>query len=208
MVAGRRWGSLHRLVFLALAVLASSTAAPASAQEPQLTDLADDAYRYPTNPVGQPDTKAPNPLLSDDLADILSATYAPVAPRSGHDSAYSVSLTLSAPPHPSYNYLVGGAFGEACFLLHFLDPDDPGDAAANCDGKYVGSIAASAASVKGNTVSATFSFRRSRLPTALRTDPELHSVYATTCPSSGKGSHGCTSHNYLDWAESSGTFRI
>ena len=197
-----------RVAALGFVLFATWAAAPVSADPPQLTDAADDAYRYPDTPAGQPDPKLPMSMLSNDTADILSVTYAPAAPpRSDHNGAYSASLTLSGEPHATFNYIVGGQFGADCFLIHFLGATEARHASVTCGGKFVGSIEGSVATVKGNTLSGTFSFRRSGLPSALRADPEIHSLYATACPAE-EGTYGCTADNYLDWAESANTFRI
>jgi len=71
----------------------------------------------------------------------------------------------------------------------------------------VGQLAGSNVSIKGDTISASFSFRRSALPAELRRDSKLAKLYAGSCPREGES--GFCNGNAVDLAFSdSGTFSI
>lgn len=211
MGARRVWGSAA----VALVMCTGWTAA-VSAESPQITDMEADAYRYPATPLGQPGTKPPNPVMSNDAADMLSVTFSERPPRQpAHDSGYSVSVTVSGAPHETYNYLVGARFGDAareCYVIHFLKAGEARDALVNCyEGEKVrtiGTITGSMVSIKGSTISASFSFRRVALPPALKADPALRQLYAMSCPVTSKA-WGCND-DVIDWgfANSATTFAI
>lgn len=206
MGAGRMW----RAAGIAVAFITGLNAVPVVAETPQITDPADDAYRYPDSPLGQPALKPPNPLMSNEAADILSVTFAKASPRQpNHDAAYSVSVTVLGEPHPTYNYLVGGIFGDECYLIHFFKAGETRDALATCfDGdksRHVGRISGSVVSIRGSTISANFSFRRFTLPGELKADPELD-LYSMSCPVTSK-SWGCND-DVIDFAVGEAAFRL
>ena len=200
-------------IALGVAVLTGLSVVPGRAESPQITDAVDDAYRYPASPVGQPEPKPPSPVLSNDAADIVRVTYAKSAPRlPNHDAGYTVSLAVAGEPHATYNYLVGGRFGEDCYLIHFLKAGETRPALASCgSGEKYRQIAAfegSTVSIKGDTISATFSFRRFTLPSALKADPELDHLYSMSCPVTSRA-WGCND-DVIDFgsADPATTFRI
>lgn len=181
------------------------------AESPQITDIADDAYRYPDTPLGQPGERPAIAPLSNETADILSVTLSRAAPLNpNHDSAYSVALTVKGAPHPSYNYLVGGMFGEDCYLISFLKAGETRKAMAWCgneNGRLIGSLEGSTVTIKGNTISATYSFRRFALPSPLKKNSMLEDLYAMSCPVTSN-SWGCND-DVIDWAFSdTSTFAI
>lgn len=196
---------------LGLLVALSVSTAPSLAEDPQITDDAQDAYRYPETPLGQPTRKPPNPLMSNDAADIMSVTFAKAPPRQpAHDSGYSVSVTVRGEPHASFNYLVGGMFGDECYLIHFLKAGETRDALATCfddeKARHVGRISGSLVSIKGNTISAAFSFRRFGLPGPLKSDPEIDELYSFSCPVTGEA-WGCND-DLIDYASGVATFEL
>ena len=204
------------LLFAGLSVLIALpglTALPASAAPPQITDIPDDAYRHPDAPIiGQAPVKPGIAPLSNTTADILSVTYAKAAPlKPQDDGAYSVALRVKGTPHPTYNYVVGASFAGDCFLIATLIAGETRPALAYCgrgdEIRLVGQLAGSRVSIKGDTISATFSFRRLALPSELKGDSELANLYAGSCPRDGK-SWVCNG-NAVDLAFSdSGTFSI
>lgn len=196
---------------LGLLLVIGAAGVPGLADSPQITDDAQDAYRYPDTPLGQPTKKPPNPLMSNDAADILSVTFAKAGPQQpNHDSGYSVSITVRGEPHSSFNYLVGGSFDEDCYLIHFLKAGETRDALASCfDGekaRQVGRISGSVVSVKGNTISATFSFRRFGLPGPIKANPEIEDLYSFSCPVTGE-SWGCND-DLIDYASAVASFKL
>ena len=127
------------------------------------------------------------------------------------DGAYSVALRVKGTPHPTYTYLVGGSFADDCFLIASLIAGETRPALAYCgrgdELRLVGQLAGSTVSIRGDTISATFSFRRLALPAELKSDSELAKLYAGSCPRDGK-SWVCNG-NAVDLASSdSGTFSI
>lgn len=203
----RTWGSG---VVLALVLLAGLSGAPAIAEDPQITDGELDAYRYPDSPLGQPAFKPPNPLLSNDAADILSVTFAKTPPRlTSHDAGYTLSLTVRGEPHSSFLYLVGGYFSDDCYVIHYLTAGKIRDANAFCpDGeksRVLGQISGSMVSIKGHTISANFSYRQSHLPRELKADPELD-LYTFSCPLRGQA-WGCND-DLIDYAVGTSPFKL
>lgn len=210
---GRGFGRRGWLcVLLAFTLFGSWAAMPAKAETAQFEDPADDAYRYP-QPVDDSAPPVPNPLLSNDAADVVIVRFftAPET-RWRNQRAYTVSVTVSGAPHETFNYLVGGRFaGEDCFLIHFLRAGETRDAIARCgwssdSSKLMGSIAGSKVTIKGQTISATFSFFPSTLPEGLRQEPEISELYVLTCPVT-KDWWGCND-DVLDYANSDSTFRL
>lgn len=202
-VLSRRW----RPVALGFLVLLSVASVPAVGEEPQITDPEQDAYPYP-GPLNSYLPKPPNPLLSNDTADILAVTFATAtAPQPSHDRAYTVSVRTRREPHGAYAYLVGGSFGQDCFLIHDLHPGTARDALVVCRAgetyRLAGSVTGSVASVNRDTVSATFSFRAFTMPAQLKKDPELRQLYALTCPADG-----CSSDGVIDDAFADKTFKV
>ena len=186
---------IGRVAAVAGALAVGWCAAPVGAEGPQITDAVDDAYRYPASPVGQPEPKPPSPVLSNDAADIVSVTFAKAPPRlPHHDSGYSVSLTVAGAPHASYNYLIGGQFGEDCYLIHFFKAGETRPAVASCGSgeqfRHLGTIEGSKVTIKGDTITADFSFRRFTLHSRLKADPELDHLYSMSCPVTSQ-SWGC-----------------
>ena len=199
---------------LGLFVGLSALGVPGLADAPQIVDDADDAYRYPDSPVGQPAKKPPNPLMSNPAADMLSVAFTNAAPRQpGHDGGYSVAVTVAGEPHATYNYLVGGMWGDDdCYVIHFLKAGETRDANLTCyegdKSRHIGKISGSIVSIDRNTIRASFSFRRFTLPGGLKVDPEIRELYAMSCPVTSK-SWGCND-DVIDWAfaDSATTFRI
>lgn len=194
-----------------VALCAGWAAAPLNAAQPQITDPADDAYRYPDNPVGQPEPKPAVAALSNPAADIVSVTFGKSSPfKPGHDGGYSVSLTVKGAPHPAFNYLVGGMFADDCYLIHFLKAGETRKAMAYCsDGEESRTVAmfeGSTVAIKGNTISANFSFRRFTLPSQMKNKPELKGLYAMSCPVTSQ-SWGCND-DVIDWAFADATFSL
>lgn len=210
-------GTLQRLGragLLGLVLLVSWAALPGAAETPQVTDLEDDAYRLPAPLPDLMGPKPPNPILSNDTADMVGITFAATpSVRRGHDGGYSVSVAVSGEPAAGYNYVVGGSFaGGACFLVHTLGAGQARRAFVACrEGeklKVVGFIDGSVASIKGGTMTASFSFARSTLPPQLRQDPTIDDLYALSCPVT-KQSTGCSSDVLLDFASSPvATFKL
>ena len=199
------------IAFVAVLLGAGWAGGPATAAEPQITDAADDAYRYPDNPIGQPAEKPPVGPLSNPTADILSVTLAKAAPLNpNHDNGYSVSVAVKGTPHATYNYLVGGYFGEDCYLIAFLKAGETRPAMAYCgEGeatRTVASFEGSAVTVKGNTIAASYSFRRFTLPSQMKKNSKVEDLYAMSCPVTSK-SWGC-SDDVIDWAFSEAAFSI
>lgn len=195
---------------LGLLLLASWAVVPANADAVQFTDPSDDAYRYP-EPVWQAEPKPPNPLLSNDAADVVNVKFGAAAPpKPFHQRGYAVSVTVSGQPHETYNYLVGGRFGKDCYLIHFLRAGQTRDAGAMCGSgeefRYIGKITGSKVTVKGQTISATFSFRVSTLPGSLRQQPEIGDLYILTCPVT-KDWWGCN-NDVIDYAYADTRFRL
>lgn len=196
---------------VALAVLAGIGVIPVSAAQPtEIADPKDDAYRYP-GPLAYYEPKPPLAPLSNDAADMVSVKFAPAkAAKHGHDAAYSVSVTLDGAPHAAYNYLVGGQFGEDCYLIHFLRAGETRKAMASCgEGekwRMVTEFEGSTVSIKGNTITATFSFRRFALPSSLKKSPEIKNLYAMSCPVTGK-SWGCND-DVIDFAFTESSFKL
>lgn len=191
-------------------LLASWGGIPVSADAAQVDDPADDAYRYP-EPVGDAEPKPPNPLFSNDAADVVNARFVTATPpRSDHQRAYTVSVTVSGQPHETFNYLVGGLFGEDCYLIHFLRAGETRKALAMCGSgdefRQIGTITGSKVTVNGQTISATFSFRKFTLPGSLRQEPEIGPLYVLTCPVT-KDWWGCND-DVLDYAYADAKFRI
>lgn len=199
-----------RLVSAVLVCFALGAAVPASAASPQVTDAEDDAYRIPETPAGQPEPKPPMPPLSNDTADVIAASFAQAAAPAGH-GAYTVSVTVPGEPRPGFNYLVGAQFGGDCWFVHFLTPGQTRKAQAGCGegDKYrdAGSFTGSVVSVKGKSVSATFSYRRFTLPNQLRKDPSFTAFFVLTCPARGSD-WACESEDLLDFAHSENTFEL
>lgn len=205
-------GRVRGWVVLAVAVSAGLAAAPGRAESPQITDAADDAYRYP-GPFAYYEPKPPLAPLSNQAADLVSITFAKAAPRlPNHDAAYSVSVTVIGEPHQTYNYLVGGSFGDDCYLIHFLRAGETRKAIATCgsgeEAHQVGTLEGSTVAIKGNTISASFSFRRFGLPSKLKADPNLENLFAMSCPVTSQ-SWGCND-DVIDFgfAEPATTFRL
>ena len=203
------WGRVGLCVTLALLVLASG-AMPARAQTAQIDDAADDAYRYP-EPLGERGPRPPVALLSNDAADVVTAKFVTAPPpRSFHQRAYTVSVTVSGQPHETFNYLVGSRFGEDCYLIHFLRAGETRKARAMCGSgeefNDIGGIPGSEVTIKGQSISATFSFRQSTLPGSLRQEPEIGHLYVLTCPVT-KDWWGCND-DVLDYAYADTTFRV
>ncbi len=197
-VLSRHW----RQAALGVFVLFSLASIPAVGEEPQITDAEQDAYAYP-GPLNQFLPKPPNPLLSNDTADIVAATFATAQAReTGHDRAYTVSVRSRAEPNAAYTYVVGGSFGQDCFLIHDLQPGKTMPAFIACRAgqtyRVVGSITGSVASVNRGTVSATYSFRTFTMHGQLRKDPELKKLYALTCPAKGCGGDGVIDSAFAD----------
>jgi hypothetical protein len=198
---------------VALILLGSLAAFPARATEPQVIDPADDAYRYPNTPLGQREPKPPMPLLSNTTADVISAAFAKTSPaQRGQDGAYTVSVRLTGEPKAAFNYIVGAKFGEDCWLIHFLTPGQTRKARAGCGQgdqyRSVGSFAGSTVAGRNKTVSATFTFRRFLMPSALKADPVLGPFFVLTCPARGTDKWACEAEDLLDYAWSEGTFGI
>ena len=162
--------------------------------------------------IGQAPVKPGIAPLSNTTADILSVTYAKAAPlKPDDDGAYSVSLRVKGTPHPTYNYLVGGSFAGDCYLMAFLAGGETRPALAYCGRgdaiRLVGSLAGSKVSIKGDTISATFSFRRIALPSELKRDSKLAKLFAGSCPRDGD-SWVCNGTSVDLAAADTGTFSI
>lgn len=198
---------------LGIAVSLPLASLPATAQEPQLTDVEDDAYRVPQTPAGQPEPRPPMPMLSNDLADVLSVSFAAAnSPRPDHDRAYSVSVRIPGKPDPGFNYLVGAQFGGDCWLVHYLTPGQSRKALTSCgegdQARSVGTLAGSVATAKDGVVSATFSYRPFLLPSRLKADRTLGPFFVLTCPSRGSDEWACEDEDLLDWAWSESKWEV
>lgn len=205
-VCARRVWIATSLAVLAVLSLASL---PAKAASPHITDAEDDAYRVPETPAGQPEPRPPMPILSNDTADVLSASFERGQPAAGHDGAYRLSVVVAGEPQPGFNYLVGAQFGVDCWIIHFLTPGQTRDAIAGCgegdNYRNVGNLTGSMVTARGNTVSATFTFRRFLLPNRLKKDPRFGPFFVLTCPARSVRSWACESEDLLDYAWSEST---
>lgn len=203
-------GRTRRATLVGLALVVSWSALPAKADTPHITDPAEDAYRYPDSPAGQPETKPTMPMLSDPPADVLAVVFAG-SPEESRATAYSVSVSVSGEPHPAYNYMVWASFGDGCWLFHYLSPGSARPAMASCgegrDWRLEGSIPGSAATVTASQVSATFDYGGVGPPGSLGSDPEIGPMYVMTCPVEQR-SWSCDADNFLDYGASDATFRL
>src|SRR5688500_16599606 len=117
---------------LAMMTLAVFAASPALAASAQVTDTEDDAYLFPSTPAGQPEPKPPNPILSNDSADVVIARYETVPPPDGAQGAYKVSVSVPGQPNGAYNYIVGAEFGDDCWIFHYLTVGETRRALTTC----------------------------------------------------------------------------
>lgn len=199
------------LTFVLFAFLISAVAGPAVATSPQVTDAEDDAYRIPETAAGQPEPRPPMPLLSNDTADVISASFARAEASAGH-GAYTVSVTAPGEPRPGFNYIVGAQFGGDCWFVHFLTPGQTRKAYAGCghgkDYRDIGSFNGSVASTKGKTVSATFTYRNFTMPSRLKREPTFGPFFVLTCPARGTTKWDCESDDLLDFAYAETTFDL
>lgn len=200
---------LAALLLGLVVVIAASP--PASAASAAVSDMEDDAYRLPDTPVGQPEPRPPVPILSNDSADVVMATYETAPPQQpGDQGAYKVSVTVAGQPHASYNYIVGAQFGADCWIFHYLTAGETRRALTSCgegdSRRSVGTIAGSRVAIDGSTIFATFSFRRFLLPAPLKKDPVFGPLFVLTCPVTGK--EWACDDNVLDFAYSENTFEF
>lgn len=193
-------------VLLSLSVVLAAMP-PAGAASTQISDTEDDAYRIPDTPAGQPEPRPPMPLLSNDSADIVMARYETAAPPPGAQGAFKVSVTVSGQPNRHFNYIVGARFGEDCWMFHYLTVGETRPALHRCGKGPVKTIPGSRVDLSGNTIAATFSFRRFLLPSQLKNDPVLGPFAVLTCPVNGKN-WACEEDTLVDFAYSEGHFEI
>lgn len=217
----------RRLLAL-LVISAVGLAAPALAAAPgqeqagdpvSFVDGAFDAYRTATSGTGDPQTSAPNPLLSDPALDIRLVEWAPV-PSGGprEDGGYLTAITVTGAASEDGSYVSFGEFtykGETCQLYHFLTPGIDAFANAFCGtiqdgrtfvGRVSGSVVTTTTADGGTRLSAVFD--NSRLPAPLeKSGRTLDTLSAFTCMSAQEGL-GCRPHEKQDVATSSLTYRL
>ncbi|HVE64844.1 MAG TPA: hypothetical protein VNB94_13725 [Mycobacteriales bacterium] len=171
---------MHRRI-ATVAVIAGAGAlvllAPAAAYAatPQVTDQQDDAY--------EDSPGLPNPLFSDPALDITAIEWA----KSGRDN-FTVTMTIKGTPKTGVNYYPSAEVGDAHEVYWILNVGSTAFynvfALDPATGKQTGQVSTtygSAVQVSGNTVSATFSAKRNRLPATLRDNPVLGPFGGLTC---------------------------
>lgn len=197
---------------LLLAIVA--TASPAAAEREAFTDRADDAYRMPGSSGTPPAAQVPNPLLSDPQADILEARFATVKSRRADHRSYSVTLNLAAVPDTRHAYVVAGRYGGECQLYHFITPkSEYRFANAFCgtddDGRFsAGWISMGKVERTGTSLSATFTYKKGKLPPELRPERRLGPLFAYSCAPQEEYRVSCTTDEVLDFALTQDSFRI
>lgn len=181
------------------AVLVLVATGTAYAAAPQVTDVQDDAYEGSFG--------VPNPLLSDPAFDITAVEWA----KTGRHEL-TVSMTIKGTPQPGVNYYPYAKIGEdyiAYWIFRvgstakyniFVDEIDPVTGVR----EHVSTTSGGAVQVSGDTISATFSTHRNRLPATLRENKVLGPFGGLTCVAP----EDCSSTRTYDAARSADDARL